>query len=50
MTRSTAISLPRYTTAAYIVFMAAKQEPMAMMMATMIPTNLMGAPELVCEA
>src|ERR1700752_5314045 len=50
ITRSVAISRERYATAAYIVFMAAKQEPMAMMMATIVPTYLIRAPELVCLA
>ena len=37
--RNVAISLLRYATAAYIVFIAAKHEPMAMTNATTVPTN-----------
>src|SRR5580704_8639264 len=50
ITRNVAISRDRYATAAYIVFIAAKQEPIAMMIATRVPTNLMGLPLLVCFA
>src|SRR5580704_13699656 len=50
ITRRVAISRERYATAAYIVFMAAKLEPIAMMTATTHPMYLMGAPELVCLA
>src|ERR1017187_10942377 len=49
-TRKVAISTPRYATAAYIVFIAAKLDPMAMMIATTMPMYLIGAPELVCFA
>jgi hypothetical protein len=45
-----AISRPRYATAAYIVFMAAKIEPIAMMKPTTNPMIRIGAPELVCLA
>ena len=48
ITRSVAISRDRYATAAYIVFIAAKLEPIAIMIATNQPMNLMTAPELVC--
>ena len=49
-TRKVAISRPRYATAAYIVFIAAKLDPIAMMIATTMPIYLIGAPELVCFA
>src|SRR5437660_12106729 len=42
MTRSVAISRLRYATAAYIVFMAAKIDPIPIMKPTMYPTTLMG--------
>lgn len=48
MIRRVAISFERYATAAYIVFMAAKLEPIAMMIATNVPINLIAPPELVC--
>src|SRR5690242_17820307 len=38
--RRVAISRERYATAAYMVFIAAKDEPTAMKMATMTPMNL----------
>ena len=41
ITRSVAISRQRYATAAYMVFIAAKIEPIAMMLATTMPINLM---------
>ena len=49
-TRKVAISRERYATAAYIVFIAAKLEPIAMITATTHPMNRMTAPELVCLA
>ena len=42
-TRSVPISRARRATAAYIVFIAAKLLPTAMMMATKMPMNSMGA-------
>ena len=50
ITRSVAISRPRYATAAYMVLAAAKHDPTAMMKATIQPTILIGPPDLVCEA
>ena len=50
ITRKVAISLERYAAAAYMVFIAAKLEPMAMMTATIQPMVLITAPELVCFA
>ncbi len=47
-TRSVPISRARRDTAAYIVFMAAKLLPTAMMMATKMPTNSIGAAVVVC--
>src|SRR6516165_4980174 len=47
ITRKVAISRARYATAAYMVFSAAQQEPMAIITATIVPTNLMGLPESV---
>ena len=47
ITRSVAISRPRYATAAYIVFIAAKHDPIAMMIATDVPMIWIGFPELV---
>ena len=49
-TRKVPISRARRATAAYMVFMAAKLEPTAMMMATKMPTNWIGAPAAVCSA
>ena len=50
ITRRVAISRERYATAAYMVFIAAKLEPIAMITATIHPMSLITAPELVCLA
>ena len=49
-TRSVPISGDRRITAAYIVFMAAKLLPTAIMTATKVPRYCIGAAELVCCA
>ena len=49
-TRSVPISRARRATAAYIVFMAAKLLPTAMMMDTKIPVYSMGAAPCVCSS
>ena len=49
-TRRVPISAERRATAAYMVFIAAKQLPMAMMTATKVPRYWMGAAEVICWA
>src|ERR1051325_8387470 len=48
--RSTATSRPRDATAAYMVFIAAKAEPTAMMIAMTLPRMRTGVDDLVCSA
>ena len=49
-TRSVPISRARRATAAYMVFMAAKLLPTAMMIEMKIPRYCSGAAELVCDS
>ena len=49
-TRSVPTSLALRATAAYMVFMAAKLDPTAMIMAMNTPKYCTGAAELVCES
>ena len=49
-TRRVPISRARRDTAAYMVFMAAKLLPIAIMMETKMPTNSIGAPDAVCKS
>ena len=48
--RSVPTSFARRATAAYMVFIAAKQLPIAMMMQTKIPRNFTGREEIVCAS
>ena len=48
--RNVPTSVARRTTAAYIVFMAAKELPIAMMMHTKKPRNRSGVAEIICAS